>query len=213
MVLLQRKVIILGAGNFAEEILDVAKESGFHDIACFVEGIDREQCGKEIAGIPIIWINELAKFDTSYSLICGIGSPKRKNIIEQALQYKLEFINVIHPSARISSTVQMGKGLIISAGTIVAAGGSLGNHVLINRAVLIGHHVSIGDFVTVSPGANIGGSSSVGEGTYIGMGAIVLDHISIGRNVIVGAGAVVTKDVPDNVQVMGIPARITKELS
>lgn len=212
-MVMRKKIIILGAGNFAEEILELTKESGFHDIACFVEGIDQIHCGKEIAGIPIVWIDELAKFDNSHALICGIGSPKRKNIIEKALQYNLEYINVINPSARISSSVQMGKDIIISAGTIIAAGCSLGNHVLINRAVVIGHHVSINDFVTISPGANIGGRATIGKGTYIGMGSIVLDHISIGRNVIVGAGAVVTKDVPDNVQVMGIPARITKELS
>lgn len=43
------------------------------------------------------------------------------------------------------------------------------------------------------------------------MGAIILDGITIGKNVIVGAGAVVTKDVPDNVLVVGLPARIIKE--
>ncbi len=45
----------------------------------------------------------------------------------------------------------------------------------------------------------------------IGMGAIVIDHINIGANSVVGAGAVVTKDVPANVQVVGMPARIVKE--
>jgi hypothetical protein len=44
------------------------------------------------------------------------------------------------------------------------------------------------------------------------MGAVVLEHIVVGRNAIVGAGAVVTKDVPENVQVLGVPARITKTL-
>jgi acetyltransferase-like isoleucine patch superfamily enzyme len=43
------------------------------------------------------------------------------------------------------------------------------------------------------------------------MGALVLDHISIGSHSIVGAGAVVTKDVPDNVQVVGVPAKIVKQ--
>jgi acetyltransferase-like isoleucine patch superfamily enzyme len=44
------------------------------------------------------------------------------------------------------------------------------------------------------------------------MGAVILDGISVGSNSVVGAGAVVTKDVPGSVQVMGIPARISKEI-
>ena len=35
----------------------------------------------------------------------------------------------------------------------------------------------------------------------------------IGKNVIIGAGSVVTKDVPDNCMVVGIPAKIKKELT
>ena len=37
--------------------------------------------------------------------------------------------------------------------------------------------------------------------------------LSIGENSVVAAGAVVTKDVPDNVVVAGVPAKIVKHLA
>jgi acetyltransferase-like isoleucine patch superfamily enzyme len=42
------------------------------------------------------------------------------------------------------------------------------------------------------------------------MGAIVQDRVEVGANALVGAGALVAKDVPDNVQVMGTPARVLR---
>ncbi len=39
-------------------------------------------------------------------------------------------------------------------------------------------------------------------------GAVVIDHVRVGSFSVVGAGAVVDDDVPDRVQVVGIPARI-----
>lgn len=212
MIEIKRKLIIFGAGNFAEEVLDIAIEAGF-EVECFVEGINRNLSGKKIKDIPVIWIDDITNYNNSHLFLCGIGSPKRKQLIEKISRNGLDFINVIHPTAHISSSTKMGKDIFVSAGSIIAAACSIGNHVIINRAAIIGHHVNIENYVTISPGANIGGNTSIGEGSYIGIGAIVLDHISIGRNTIVGAGAVVTKNVPDFVQVLGIPARINKELS
>jgi acetyltransferase-like isoleucine patch superfamily enzyme len=65
--------------------------------------------------------------------------------------------------------------------------------------------------VTISPGSNIAGRVSIGEGAYVSIGAIVLDRMTIGSHSVIGAGAVVTKDVAERVQVMGVPARVTKE--
>ena len=51
------------------------------------------------------------------------------------------------------------------------------------------------------------------EGAYIGMRVNVVsgkNGVTIGKNVIVGAGTLITKDIPDNVTVVGVPARIVK---
>ena len=47
---------------------------------------------------------------------------------------------------------------------------------------------------------------------WIGAGAIILPGVTIGENSIVGAGAVVKKDVPANVIVAGVPAKIVREI-
>lgn len=210
---MNKKAVILGAGNFAEETLDIIKESSNLDIVAFVEGVNREACSGHICGIPIIWIDDLANVDSSMVLISGIGSPKRKNVIEHPSLKKFSYTNVVHPSARISTTTQLGSDILVNVGCIISSSCTINDHVLINRAVVIGNNVTISKYVTLSPGVNIGGNTIIGESTFIGMGAIILDHITIGSNSIVGAGAVVTKNIPDNVLVMGIPARIIKEIN
>ncbi|MCX2452329.1 DapH/DapD/GlmU-related protein [Pedobacter sp. PLR] len=47
---------------------------------------------------------------------------------------------------------------------------------------------------------------------WIGSGATILPGVTIGENAVVAAGAVVSKDVPDNVVVGGIPAKIIKSI-
>ncbi len=48
---------------------------------------------------------------------------------------------------------------------------------------------------------------------WIGAGATILPGVTIGENAVVAAGAVVSKDVPDDVIVTGIPARILKTIN
>ena len=50
------------------------------------------------------------------------------------------------------------------------------------------------------------------KGAWIGVGATILPGVTIGENSIVAAGAVVSKNVPDNVIVGGIPAKIIKTI-
>lgn len=50
------------------------------------------------------------------------------------------------------------------------------------------------------------------KNAWIGANATILQGVTIGENSVVAAGSVVSKDVPDNVIVGGIPAKIIKEI-
>ncbi|KAJ2723295.1 hypothetical protein GGI07_002723 [Coemansia sp. Benny D115] len=51
----------------------------------------------------------------------------------------------------------------------------------------------------------------IGNNVWVGGSAVILAGVTIGNGVTVGGGSVVTKDVPDNVVVVGNPARIKRE--
>jgi acetyltransferase-like isoleucine patch superfamily enzyme len=50
------------------------------------------------------------------------------------------------------------------------------------------------------------------KNAWIGANATILQGVTIGENSVIAAGSVVSKDVPDNVVVGGIPAKIIKEI-
>ena len=79
----------------------------------------------------------------------------------------------------------------------------------------IGVFTHIGKNCTILPNVLIGrrkpGIKSdvyIGDNCYISTGVTILGPVTIGKNVTIGAGAVVTKDIPDNVVVVGVPAKI-----
>lgn len=53
---------------------------------------------------------------------------------------------------------------------------------------------------------------TIGDDVWIGGRAVVVPGVTIGDRVVVAAGAVVTKDVPDDVLVAGVPARVVRRL-
>ena len=77
-----------------------------------------------------------------------------------------------------------------------------------------GEPTIIGDDVTVGHGAIVHGAT-VGDCTLVGMRATILNRAKIGKCCIIGANALVTEgmEVPDYSMVLGIPAKIVKQLS
>lgn len=85
----------------------------------------------------------------------------------------------------------------------------IGNNVTITRGVcFVNHDGGVALFRNEYPGFNVYGRIEIGNNVFIGLNSMILKNVKVGNNVVIGAGSIVNKDIPDNVVVAGVPARI-----
>jgi len=207
-------IYILGAGGFARETLNIFIDLGRKDeVVGFLEDNCRRR-GELLNGKTIDDTSVLINLDRDkMKLICGIGTPLRKGLIERTKELGYEYENVIHPSVIKSEWVEFGEGFIICAGNIFTSQITVGSYSIVNLDCTIGHDVKIGKYTTISPGVHISGKVTIDDGCFIGTGTVIVENVSIGSNSFIGAGAVVTEDIPENVLAVGVPAKPIRKLT
>jgi len=194
-------MLVYGAGGHAKVIISILK-AGSHKIeAIFDDDILKDY----LLEIPVTNVYDPNLFRDE-KLIIAIGD----NLIRRQLSAQIlhEFGKIIHTSAVLDNTAQMGAGSCMMQNSVVQADSVIGKHVIINTSSSVDHDCHIGDFVHIAPGVVIGGNVTIGENTLIGIGSIVIPGLSIGKNCLISAGSVVTKNIADGMIVRGNPARI-----
>lgn len=199
---------LFGASGHAKVIIDSLKASGKQISGLF----DDNPEVKELLEYSVYGSFDQDRLGDE-ELIISVGlNHIRKKIVEK-LPENTRYGKAIHPSAIISEYASLGEGTVVMQGAIIQSSGSIGRHCIINTAASVDHDCLIDDFVHISPNATLCGAVSVGEGSQVGAGAVVIPGIKIGKWSLVAAGAVVMKDVPDNVLVLGNPARVVKRIN
>lgn len=193
------ELLIIGAGGHGKVVADTAEACGYSNIAFLDQSWpEHTKNGRwQIIGKPR---------QSDVTMFCAVG----KNDIRARIFEEYHLNNspvLIHPSAILSSTVKMGPGALVVAGSVVNADASIGRGAILNTACTVDHDCKIGEFVHISPGAHLAGGVHVGDGAWIGIGAVVREGVRVGKNVMVAAGAVVVDDIDDGVRVGGVPAR------
>jgi acetyltransferase-like isoleucine patch superfamily enzyme len=105
--------------------------------------------------------------------------------------------------------VTVGDHTKIMESTNITGNMKIGSHVFISALVSTTNDNSMG---ALGYDDNKNNKPNIEDNVAIGADANILPGKIVGRGSVVGAGAVVTKDVPPKKLVMGIPARIIKDL-
>ncbi len=204
------KLIIIGAGGHSKVIQEIVKASNKYNIYAILD----DNFNETITESNIIYsnLNYIKKLHTSeYFYVIAIGNNQiRKKIVAELGISDEYYATIIHPSAAISESSEVMSGTVIMQNSIVNANSIVENHCIINTSTIVEHDNYLKSFVHISPGTILSGGVSVDEETHIGSGSVVIPGIKIGSSSVIGAGTVVTKDIPNHVTAVGVPARIVK---
>lgn len=206
-----KKLYIIGSGGFSKQVIEMIELINSRNKEYELVGLiddNKTKLGHKVLGYEVIgttdFLNTLSQNEEVYGVI-AIANGKIKSTVFNALP-RVNWINLIHPTAIVSKYIDIGVGNVICAGVIINPETVISHHCHINIGSTLGHDVKMKDYITIMPGCNISGNVKLNEKTVVGTGVKIIQGITIGHNVVLGAGAVVIKDVESNSLYVGIPA-------
>jgi sugar O-acyltransferase (sialic acid O-acetyltransferase NeuD family) len=212
-----RKIVIIGAGGHARDVLDVFEARNAvapeFELLGFVVEAPWFRPDAVVNGRPVLGtLDWLAARAGEVEAVCAVGDTAlRRRLTAGALAAGVRFASVVHPSAQLTPRVTVSAGCVVGAGVVMTSNVRLAPHAHVNIGSTLAHDVRVDDYATVAPGVRLSGNVHVGEGANVGTGATVIEKIAIGAWATVGAGATVIRDVPANATAVGCPARVIKQ--
>ncbi len=204
-------ISIVGAGGHASVVIAALVAGGGRPGKVFDDSLaapgERLVAGFGVEPTPApSWWQE-----TERAAHLAIGSNAARQTVSG--QLRAQWASIIHPSAVIDPTAQIGCGVFVSAGAIIQANARIGDHSIINTGAIVEHDCEVGRFVHLAPRTSLCGGVEIGEGALVGVGTNVIPLRRIGAWTIIGAGSTVVRDIPDRVTAYGCPARIISSRS
>lgn len=205
-----KDVVVIGAGGHAKVVIELLRQAGDNVAYC----VSADATEKSCLGVSVLigdeWLSKLRAEGYHRAFVAIGGNRLRLKMAGVLRELQYDLVNAISSFALISPSARIGVGVAVMAGTIINAEAEIGDLSIVNTGATIDHDCRIGKAVHVAPQSALAGTVTVGEGAFLGIGCRVIPGISIGEWSIVGAGAVVTKNIPENVTAVGVPARILR---
>lgn len=212
-------IYIVGAGGLGKEVYILIEDINSKCLTYDVKGfLDADSTKKQvIIGKRVIEVFEEQKFieencqNIDINLVIAIGTPSTRKKISTLYKKntKFSFPNLIHPTVQYrNDALEMKEGNIICANSIISVDIVLDSFNFINLNCTIGHDISMGSYNIFNPGVNVSGGISIGNRNLFGTNSTIVQYLQIGSNNTISAASFVSKDIDNNLILVGNPARV-----
>lgn len=195
------KLVIIGAGLGATQVLDIVAEIGGMRGVALVDD-DAALWGREVAGIPVVggtqhmheyWQGRA--FDAAVIAI-STSVDARARLRALSRDAGIPLVNVIDPRSKLATGVTIGEGNVICAYTHFGTGTVIGDNNFISAYNSYDHHNVLGSDISTGPGVITSGEVKIEDRVRLGTGIFVEPKLILGEGAIVASGAVIVRSVP-----------------
>jgi acetyltransferase-like isoleucine patch superfamily enzyme len=215
MTLPEPKIIIIGAGLGATQVLDILRSGwqfpglvAVRDLAhCLIDD-NKELWGTERHGLPVIGgsdkLKELGEEDQLYYAVISISTSIKARMIlsDKCIAAEVPLATVRHKTAYVADTAQVGFGNVICAYCHIGAHTKVGDNNFFSAYNSFDHHNVIGDHCSTGPANATSGIVEIGSRVRLGTGIHVEPHWKIGDDSFIASGCLIREDIPPNSKVM-----------
>lgn len=202
------RIIIVGAGGFGRELLQWARHAWRehqHKIAGFLSD-DLTKLDGHTSTLPILGSPESFPLRPTDGLLLAIGIPWVRRAVAEGLEARgARFLTLIHPTAIVADTAEVGMGTVICPSAILSEGIVIGKFVLVNYLASVAHDSIVEDFTVISPYAAVAGNARLGPSVFLGMHATVAPGVIVGGGTRISSHSWARKNVPESSLVHGNP--------
>ncbi len=192
----RRKIVIYGAGDFADIVCELAVICGYSVSGYVCDSVIELASPSQKDIVSIDRIDEVFPAN-KYCVALGFTGQDLQHTREK--KYNLmrekgyELPNLIHPRAVVSGNSEDAN--IIFEGAIVGYRCCIGHANILWQNCVLPHHNKVGSFNNIAPTVSFSGYSSVGNHCFIGNNATLNNRVHVADDSVVGATAYVNKSL------------------
>jgi len=184
-------LLILGAGGHGKALAEAALLSKTWGKVAFID--DRWPDLQSFFGLPVLSnIAGLPEIASQWTAgIPGVGNNSlRKKWLQIIRDTGLNLATVIHPSASVSSTANIGDGTAIMALAMVGVDVQIGEGSIINAHSTVDHDVILADFAHLGVGVHLAGGVQIGSSAWLQAGSCAAYRVVVADDEICEPGTI-----------------------
>ena len=210
----KRKLIIVGATEFAEIASEYFEETGKYEVVAF--SVNRDYINSNcLKGRPVVPFENI---ENEYSpethcmftaVTYGRLNQLREKLYKEGKKKGYRFVSYVSPYSFVYKNVEIGENSFVFEDNTLQYNVKIGDGVILWSGNHIGHSARVGDFAFISSHVVISGYCLVGHHSFCGVNSTMGNNIELPPNSLLAAGTVmVHSGTEEGKTYVGNPCRV-----
>ena len=212
MIVKNRKLIIVGEGEFAEIAYEYFTHDSDYEVVGFVA--ERAFLSKDtLYGLPVSAFEDMEENYPAqeYDAFVAITSTKlnriRTRLYQETKQKGYKCATYVSSHAFVWRNVVLGENTFIFENNVLQHHVQIGNNVIMWSGNHVGHRSVIEDHNFISSHVVIAGYARINESCFLGVNATINDYLIVAKDCFIASGALIVKNTEVGGLYKGAPAK------